>query len=243
MILRLTLNRREAVLLPMRKRACPRGMTYWKLLRSMCTICACPACLALGPPAALAEVPPARDFPGTLALPRLIDAEVPETGTPITQLRIASGFFGCWEGNPGEFASVIGASGEDSPGALRRVVRCYLPGQIETQEFGLELVSRHPICDKVRRVLSLGYRRVRVKEASIKVYRVNANQVYSRGTMKIELTESSLFKWPRTMQHTVVDEEIATLVNPDLVLIAARAFVTTAKGPVSESGPPIFTTK
>jgi hypothetical protein len=230
MSLRLTLNRRKVVLLPMRKRACPPGMTYWKLLRSICTVCASLACLPLGRPAALAEVPAAPDLAGTLALPRLIDAEVPETGTPITQPRIASGFFGCWEGNPGEFASVIGASSEDSPAALRRVVRCYLPGQIETQEFDLELVSRHPICDKILRIMSVGYRRVRVKEASTNVYRVNANQVYSRGTMKLELTESSLFKWPRTTQHTVVDEEVATLLNPDLVLIAGLAFVSTAKG-------------
>jgi hypothetical protein len=206
-------------------------MTYWKLLRSMCAICACLACPPRGRPAALAEVPAVPGFAGTLALPRLIDAEVPASGTPIVQPRIASGFFGCWEGNPGEFASVIGASGQDSPAALRRVVRCYMPGQIETQEFDLDLVSRNPICDKILRAMSLGYRRVRVKEASTNVYRVNTNQVYSRGTMKLELTESSLFKLPRTTQHTVVDEEVATLVNPDLVLIAGRAFVTTAEGP------------
>jgi hypothetical protein len=191
-------------------------------------VCACLAVASPGRPPANTELPAALDSNITIRLPRLIDAELPATGTPLAEPHIASGFFGCWEGNPGEFASIIGASGANAPFGLSRVVKCYLPGQIETQEYDLEFAPRHPILDKILRVLGLSSRRVRVKEARTDVYEVSANQVYSRGTMKLEVTEGSLFKWPRATQHTVLDEELATLVNPDLVSISGRAFVTAA---------------
>ncbi|HLW69101.1 MAG TPA: hypothetical protein VKS22_00610 [Candidatus Binataceae bacterium] len=176
------------------------------------------------------EVAPASDEAETLRLPRLIHTEIPATGAPIAEPKIASGFFGCWVGDPGKFSAIVGVSGRDSPSKLGRVVKCYMPGRIETEEFNLELVTRYPRWNKILSVVGLGYRRVRVKEARTAVYKTNANQIYSRGTMKLELTESSLFKWPRTTQRAVVDEEVATLVNPDLVLIAGRVFVSAAQG-------------
>jgi hypothetical protein len=206
-------------------------MTPLRLVGFLGMVCACLALLPSGWSSAMPEETPVRDETGALRLPQLVDAEVPTDGVPIAQPQIASGFFGCWEGDPGEFTSIIGASGRDSVFTLGRVVKCYMPGGIETQEFNLELVSRYQRLSKILRLLGLGYRRVRVKEARTAVYQVNATQIYSRGTMKLELTESSLFKWPRTTLRSVTDEEVATLVNPDSVLIAGRAFVRAAEGP------------
>ena len=174
---------------------------------------------------ATAESPSAGEPVTTIQLPQLMDAEIPANGTPIAEPRIASGFFGCWEGKPGGFTAIIGPGGVDAPSGLRRVVKCYMPGQVETQQFDLEFSSRHPVLDAIFHELGLSSRSIRVKEAKTEVYEVSANQVYSRGTMTIELTEGSLFKWPRTTQHPVVDEEVATLVNPDLISIAGRAYL------------------
>jgi hypothetical protein len=171
------------------------------------------------------------DAPAAIQLPPLIGAEVPTLAMPSEQLRIASGFFGCWEGRPGKFTEIVGAKGAESPSALVHVVKCYLPGEIQTQEFQLQFVGHHPILDRVLGMLGLGRRSARVGEAKTTVYAVNTTQVYSRGTLKVELTEASLFKWPRTTIREVVDEEVATLVNADSLSISGRAFVTTADGP------------
>jgi hypothetical protein len=69
---------------------------------------------------------------------------------------------------------------------------------------------------------------VEVRTQKTEIYEIVSDQVYSRGTLTLESTESSLFEFPRSTLKTIVDEEVATLVDPDALSIIGRVFVTGA---------------
>ncbi len=191
-------------------------------------IFACIVSLILGS-AALARdnAYPVSSPPSTLLkLPQLTDLEVPSVGPPLDEPRIAITFFGCWMGTPGKFDSILPGSSANSLYRLHRVTKCYLPGQVRTQEFALELAPKHRILRAILSFLSLASYNAAVQSEKSNVYKVTPNQVYSRGTLTMQLTESSLFKFPTSTTETVVDEEVATLLNPDTLSVVGRTFLT-----------------
>jgi len=191
-------------------------------------IVACAVWLLLGSSALAGEPAPPTAPPRTplLELPRLTDLELPTIGPPLVQPQIATGFFGCWMGTPREFDAVLPAPAVGSLYRLRHVTKCYLPGRIETREFAVELTPKHRILDAVLSFLSLGSHGAEVERETTDVYGITANQIYSRGTLTLELTAGSLFEFPHPTRETIVDEEIATLIDPDNVSIVGRAFLT-----------------
>lgn len=163
-----------------------------------------------------------------LELPKLTGLELPPLDPPLKQPPIPTGFLGCWVGAPVKFDTILPALDPTSLYRLRRITKCYLPGRIATQEFTLELTPNHRVLDAVLSFLSLGSHHAEVAQEKTAVYALAPNQIYSRGTLTLRLTASSLFKFPQAIQATIVDEEVATLVDPDHVAIVGRAFLTGA---------------
>ena len=161
-----------------------------------------------------------------LELPKLTDLKIPPLAPPPGQLQIPTSFFGCWVGNPGKFDTVLPALDTNSLYRLRQITKCYKPSGIETQEFTLELTPKYRILDIVLGFLSLGSHGAQVAQEKTGVYAVTANQIYSRGMLTLNLTESSIIKFMQVTPQTVVDEEVATLVDPDHLTIAGRTFLT-----------------
>jgi hypothetical protein len=167
-----------------------------------------------------------------LELPKLTDLKIPPLAPPLAQPQIPIDFFGCWVGNPRKFDTVLPAPGVDSLYRLRKITKCYMPSGIQTQEFTLELTPRYRMLDVVLGFLSLGAHGAQVAQENTGVYAVTADQVYSRGTLTLNLTAASLLQFPHSSPATVVDEEVATLVDPDDLTIAGRTFIT---GPAPHS--------
>lgn len=193
-------------------------------------IIACAVFALLGAPV-LASEPrflPAPAGTQHLELPKLSGLEPPPHAPACEQPQIPTVFFGCWVGTPQKFDTVLPALETNSPYRLRRVTKCYLPGRIETREFTLELTPRHRMLDAVLSFLSLGSHGATVKREKTDLYALAPNQIYSRGTLTLELTASSLFKFPQSKPQTLVDEELATLVDPDNLSITGRVFLTGA---------------
>jgi hypothetical protein len=163
-----------------------------------------------------------------LELPRMTDLELPPLGPPLADPQIPPAFFGCWMGTARHFDAVASASPVDPTYKLSRITKCYLPGRIETREFALEQPPKHRIFHAVLSFMGLASRHLQVRAQKTEIYEIIADQVYSRGTLTVELTESALFEFPRSSLETIVDEEVATLVDPDTLSIIGRAFVTGA---------------
>jgi hypothetical protein len=193
-------------------------------------IIGCTLLVLLGSPVLASEpwFPAALADPPRLELPKLTSLELPPLALPREQLQIPTVFFGCWVGNPAKFDTVLPALNTDSPYRLRRITKCYFPGRIETREFTLELTPRHRMLDTVLNFLSLGSHGATVEGEKTDIYALAPKQIYSRGTLTLELTASSLFKFPQSRPQTVVDEELATLVDPDNLSITGRVFLTGA---------------
>jgi hypothetical protein len=173
------------------------------------------ASFAAGP----AEIPP-------LELPRLAGLDLPAVGEPLAQPQIPTGFFGCWSGRPRKFESVVPATNTDSLYRLDRVTKCYAPNAIETRQFLLALTPRNPTLTAILEFLNLGHHEAEVEREETRIYALAPNQIYSRGTLKLELSTASLFKFPKSKRYILVDEEIATLVDPDNLTVVGRAFLT-----------------
>jgi hypothetical protein len=195
----------------------------------MMMIIACSALMLLDAPA-LAEKPVVATAVRAqhLELPRMTGLELPPPGPPLGDPQIPTGFFGCWIGTPVKFDTILPALEPASLYRLRRVTKCYLPGRIKTQEYTLELTPKHRLLNTVLSFLSLGSHSAQVAQENTAVHGLAPRQIYSRGMLTLNLTESSLLKFPQTTQATVVDEEVATLVDPDHVAIVGRAFLTGA---------------
>ncbi len=161
-----------------------------------------------------------------LELPKLTDLKIPPLAPPLVQPQIPTAFFGCWVGNPRKFNKVLPAPDVASLYRLRQVTKCYMPTGIQTQEFTLELTPRYRMLDTVLGFLSLGSHGAQVTVEKTGVYAVTANQIYSRGTLTLNLTAASLVQFPQSSPATVVDEEVATLVDPDNLTITGRTFLT-----------------
>jgi hypothetical protein len=160
-----------------------------------------------------------------LELPRITGLEIPPIGAPIAEPQIPPAFFGCWAGTPRHFDAVPSASATNTTYKLSRVTKCYLPSRIETREFALERSREHRFFYAVLSFLGLASHHVQIRTQKTEIYAMVADQVYSRGTLTLELTQSSLFELPRSTVETLVDEEVATLVDPDTLSIIGRAFV------------------
>jgi hypothetical protein len=195
---------------------------------ALTTILACAVWLLLGLPAFGGElgVPTAGSSTQRLELPKMTDLQIPSIGPPLADPRIPPPFFGCWMGTPQYFDTVPSVSATTEPYKLVRVTKCYMPSRIETHEFELKKTPKHRIFNAVLSFLGLASRHVMVRAQKTEIYGIIPDQVYSRNIMTLELTESSLFQFPRSSLETVVDEEVATLVDPDNISIDGRAFVT-----------------
>jgi hypothetical protein len=161
-----------------------------------------------------------------LELPKLAGLKIPPLTPPLAQPQIPTAFFGCWVGNPRKFDTVLPAFDVASLYRLRQITKCYLPGGIQTQEFTLELTPKYRVLDVVLSFLSLGSHGAQVTQEKTGVYAATATQIYSRGTLTLNLTAASLLQFPQSSPATVVDEEVATLVDPDNLTIAGRTFLT-----------------
>src|SRR5262249_31954267 len=157
-------------------------------------------------------------------LPEVSSMEPAAIGAPLGRPEIASAFFGCWEGAPGKFDSVVSEPQVKSLIRLDQVAICYSPRGAQIVEFDLDLTPTHRIFARILEFLSLGYHRSRVSWVKTELYKVTSTQIYERSTLLLELTESSLFKLPRTSRHTIVDEELATLARPGSVSVVGRTF-------------------
>jgi hypothetical protein len=195
---------------------------------TLMTIIAC-SLLMLLDSTVLAEEPVFSTAPAgahRLELPKLTDLKIPPLAPPLAQPQIPTAFFGCWIGNPRKFDTVLPARDVGSLYRLRQVTKCYMPSGIQTQEFTLELTPRYRMLDVVLGFLSLGSHGAQVAQENTGVYAVTANQIYSRGTLTLNLTAASLVQFSQSTPATVVEEEVATLADPDHLTIAGRTFLT-----------------
>jgi hypothetical protein len=199
------------------------GLTLIKIIA--CSVWMLLASSVLGGELGVPEAPPAAQ---RLELPKMTDLEIPPIGPPLAEPRVPPAFFGCWMGTPRYFDAVASASATNATYKLSRVTKCYLPSRIETREFALERSPKHRFFNAVLSFLGLASHHVQIRAQKTEIYQIIADQVYSRGTLTVEFTEGSLFQFPRSSLETIVDEEVATLVDPDTLSIVGRVFVTGA---------------
>lgn len=175
-------------------------------------------------PATTAEQPGAPHSQLPLELPKLTQPEPPKLPRPLRQPDIPAAFFGCWGGNPNGFDAVVADPGAPAFTKFNRISFCYTPHGIQVPEIDLS-VERHGAFLFVLSHLGLGYMRSHVLDGKSEVYDIAGNQMLTRTTITVEITESWIFKLPTTRVRTVIDDELVALDGSDTLKVSGQQFL------------------
>lgn len=192
------------------------------LVATMAALLAVPelAARAAGLPSPVAS-PPAR----SLELPKLTGLGAPKAGPPLAAPQLPSSIFGCWSGDPEHFDAVLPGPVTGAPYRLHRVTKCYFPDRVKTQEFGIELIPAHRTVDSALGIMNLRSQNFVVGPEKTDFFAITPHQIYSRDTITVTVNTSSIVELTHGTAVTLVDEELATLVDPDHLSIEGRVFL------------------
>jgi len=107
-----------------------------------------------------------------------------------------------------------------SPG---RIVFCYRTDHVEVPEAGIYFGPSDWVKD-IALHLGLGITTVTIDPRLIttSIYQITGTQIHARTFIPMYVTERLFYLLPVTSQQTLVDEELATLIDPDTILVQAR---------------------
>ena len=158
-----------------------------------------------------------------LELPPLLGPTLPAAPPVLQKPEIPSPFLGCWTASPDKFDSVVSSFGSVTVGSPDKIVFCYRSDHIEVPEAEISFSAG----DWIKNVafhLGLGVTTATIDPQGIttSIYEVTDTQIHARTFIPMDVTERLLYLLPITKPTMLVDEELATLINSDTILVQAR---------------------
>jgi hypothetical protein len=158
-----------------------------------------------------------------LGLPALLGPTLPAAPPVLQKPEVPSPFLGCWTASPDKFDSVVSSFGGVTVGSPGKIVFCYRADHIEVPEAEISFSAG----DWIKNVafhLGLGVTTATIDPQGIttSIYEITDTQIHARTFIPMDVTERLLYLLPITKRQTLVDEELATLINSDTILLQAR---------------------
>lgn len=171
-------------------------------------------------PSAIASPAPGKD---TLELPPAYGPSLPPAPPPLERVEIPSPFLGCWEGNPNSWDYLSDSFGSATIGKPGRIVFCYRSNRIDVP---LAKIAMHAD-DWIKNALfhaglGLTIPGVDQEHVSTQIYAITSTQIWARTFVPLKSLELVFWIIPMRTRYLLTDEELATLTDPNTVMVHAR---------------------
>ena len=167
--------------------------------------------------------PPIGPGNSVLELPPLLGPNLPPPPPVLQKPEIPSPFLGCWTASPDRFDSVVSSFGSVTLGSPGKITFCYRADHIEVPEVDISFSAWDWIKDFALH-LGLGITTAKIDPQGIttSIYAITDTQIHARTFVPMDATERLLYLLPITTRYTLVDEELATVISSDTILVQAR---------------------